>query len=128
MLVPRDCVEAAPRPSVWSGLGQRRASAPHADDDGALDPTLARLSFKHLLYLRALVAERSVAGAARRMNVSPSSMSGALARLQRAFGDPILLPHEGGPRAATPLARQLALCIDQMVDSLGCSQRNGFKG
>lgn len=65
------------------------------------------MSFQHLVFLRALVVEKSVSKAARRMNVSQSSMSSALARLRRAFGDPILT-RRGNSSEPTPLAMHIA--------------------
>ncbi|RZL30801.1 MAG: LysR family transcriptional regulator, partial [Rubrivivax sp.] len=44
-----------------------------------------------LLTLDALLAEGSVAGAARRLRLSPSAMSRSLARLRAATGDPLLV-------------------------------------
>ena len=44
-----------------------------------------------LVALDALLAERSVARAAARLNLSPSATSDALARLREHFGDPLLL-------------------------------------
>ena len=44
-----------------------------------------------LITLEALLAEGSVAGAARRLQLSPSAMSRALARLRKVTGDPLLV-------------------------------------
>lgn len=69
-----------------------------------------------LLTLDALLTEGSVAGAARRLRLSPSAMSRSLARLREATGDPLLVRAGRGlvpsPRALelreriTPLVRE----------------------
>jgi len=45
--------------------------------------------FNLLITLDVLLSEGSVAGAARRLRLSPSAMSRALARLREVTGDPI---------------------------------------
>lgn len=55
-----------------------------------------------LLTLDVLLAEGSVAHAARRLRLSPSAMSRALARLRRATGDPLLVRAGTWPRAHAP--------------------------
>lgn len=47
--------------------------------------------FNLLVALDVLLAEASVAGAARRLNLSPSAMSRTLSRLREVTGDPILV-------------------------------------
>ncbi len=59
-----------------------------------------------LLTLEALLAEGSVAGAARRLRLSPSAMSRSLARLRAATGDPLLVR---AGRSLVPSPRALAL-------------------
>lgn len=59
-----------------------------------------------LFTLDALLAEGSVAGAARRLRLSPSAMSRALARLREATGDPLLVR---AGRGLVPSPRALAL-------------------
>lgn len=59
-----------------------------------------------LLTLDALLAEGSVAGAARRLRLSPSAMSRSLARLREATGDPLLVR---AGRGLVPSPRALAL-------------------
>ena len=53
--------------------------------------SLARPDLNLLFTLDALLAEGSVARAARRLHLSPSAMSRALARLREATGDPLLV-------------------------------------
>jgi len=60
-----------------------------------------------LLALDALLTERSVTGAARRLGLSPSAMSRTLARLRRATGDPLLV-QAGRSLAPTPYAEELS--------------------
>ncbi|MCD4482945.1 LysR family transcriptional regulator [Chromobacterium vaccinii] len=59
-----------------------------------------------LITLNALLAEGSVAGAARRLGLSPSAMSRALARLRATMGDPLLVR---AGRGLVPTPRALAL-------------------
>ncbi len=68
-------------------------------DDGDVDLNL-------LVALDALLAEGSVAGAARRLGLSSSAMSRALARLRSATGDPLLV-RAGRGMAPTPRAAEL---------------------
>jgi DNA-binding transcriptional LysR family regulator len=60
-----------------------------------------------LISLDALLAERSVTGAARRLGLSPSAMSRTLARLRRATGDPLLV-QAGRTLVPTPYAEELS--------------------
>jgi DNA-binding transcriptional LysR family regulator len=59
-----------------------------------------------LVTLDALLAEGSVAGAARRLRLSPSAMSRALARLRETTGDPLLV-RAGRGLVPTPRAQEL---------------------
>ncbi|CAN5513639.1 LysR family transcriptional regulator [soil metagenome] len=59
-----------------------------------------------LVTLDALLAEGSVAGAARRLRLSPSAMSRALSRLRETTGDPLLVR---AGRGLTPTPRAIAL-------------------
>lgn len=60
-----------------------------------------------LVALDALLAERSVTGAARRLGLSPSAMSRTLARLRRATGDQLLV-QAGRSLVPTPHAEELS--------------------
>lgn len=60
-----------------------------------------------LITLDALLAEGSVAGAAKRLRLSASAMSRALARLRETTGDPLLVR---AGRGLVPTPRALALC------------------
>ncbi len=59
-----------------------------------------------LVALDALLRERSVTNAGRRVHLSQSAMSGALARLRHAFNDELLVSGRGG-MSLTPLAESL---------------------
>ncbi len=67
---------------------------------------MSRPDLNMLFTLDALLAEGSVARAARRLQLSPSAMSRALARLRDATGDPLLV-RAGRDMVATPRALEL---------------------
>jgi DNA-binding transcriptional LysR family regulator len=69
-----------------------------------------------LLTLDVLLAEGSVAGAARRLRLSPSAMSRALARLRATTGDPLLV-RAGRGLVPTPRALELREQVGQLVQS-----------
>lgn len=70
--------------------------------------------FNLLLTLDALLAEGSVARAARRLRLSPSAMSRALARLRETTGDPLLV-RAGRGLVATPRALELREQVGRLV-------------
>ncbi|MGO4700119.1 LysR family transcriptional regulator [Dyella sp. 2RAB6] len=67
-----------------------------------------------LVTLNVLLAEGSVARAARRLRLSPSAMSRALARLREATGDPLLV-RAGRGLVPTPRALELREQVGQLV-------------
>jgi DNA-binding transcriptional LysR family regulator len=67
---------------------------------------MTRPDLNQLVTLEALLAEGSVVGAARRLRLSPSAMSRALARLRETMGDPLLVR---AGRGLVPTPRALAL-------------------
>src|ERR1700756_162994 len=67
-----------------------------------------------LVTLDVLLAEGSVARAARRLRLSPSAMSRALARLRETTGDPLLV-RAGRGLAPTPRALALRARVGQLV-------------
>jgi DNA-binding transcriptional LysR family regulator len=67
-----------------------------------------------LVTLDVLLAEGSVARAARRLRLSPSAMSRALARLREATGDPLLV-RAGRGLVPTPRALELRGRVGQLV-------------
>lgn len=68
-----------------------------------------------LVTLDVLLAEGSVARAARRLRLSPSAMSRALARLRETTGDPLLV-RAGRGLVATPRALALRQRVGQLVE------------
>jgi LysR family nod box-dependent transcriptional activator len=78
-----------------------------SDDDGDdLPVQLSSVDLNVLVALDALLAERSVTRAARRVGLSQPGMSNALGRLRRMFGDPLLV-REGATSVLTPRAESL---------------------
>ena len=69
--------------------------------------SLSSLDLNLLLVLDTVLAERSVARAARRLHVTPSAVSNALARLRAALDDP-LISRSGRGIVPTPRAAALA--------------------
>lgn len=67
-----------------------------------------------LVVLDVLLAEGSVASAARRLRLSPSAMSRALARLRETTGDPLLI-RAGRGMVASPRALELRERVSQLV-------------
>ena len=67
-----------------------------------------------LIALDALLSEKSVTNAGRRVHLSQSAMSGVLARLRAAFKDELLVPSRGG-MALTPLAEELATPVRDLL-------------
>ncbi len=68
-----------------------------------------------LLTLDVLLSEGSVAGAARRLRLSPSAMSRALSRLREATGDPLLV-RAGRGLVPTPRAMELRGQVGPLVE------------
>ncbi len=64
--------------------------------------------FNLLVALDVLLAEASVAGAARRLNLSTSAMSRTLSRLREVTGDPILVPTTDVSRAPAPRSKLIS--------------------
>jgi len=72
--------------------------------------------FNLLVTLDVLLAEGSVARAARRLRLSPSAMSRALARLRETTGDPLLV-RAGRGLVPTPRALELRERVSQLVQA-----------
>jgi DNA-binding transcriptional LysR family regulator len=83
---------------------------------------LARPDLNLLFTLDVLLAEGSVARAARRLHLSPSAMSRALARLREATGDPLLV-RAGRGLVASPRALELRDAIGQLVQDAEAALR-----
>lgn len=75
-----------------------------------------------LLTLDALLAEGSVAGAARRLRLSPSAMSRSLARLRETTGDPLLV-RAGRGLVPSPRALELRERIGPLVQEAQATLR-----
>lgn len=75
-----------------------------------------------LLTLDALLAEGSVARAARRLRLSPSAMSRALARLREATGDPLLV-RAGRGLVPSPRAIELRARVGALVQEAQAALR-----
>ena len=75
---------------------------------------MARPDLNLLFTLDVLLAEGSVARAARRLRLSPSAMSRALARLRKATGDPLLV-RAGRGLVASPRALELRERVGGLV-------------
>ena len=73
--------------------------------------------FNLLITLDVLLAEGSVARAAKRLRLSPSAMSRALARLRETTGDPLLV-RAGRGLVATPRALELRERVSQLVQDV----------
>ena len=87
---------------------------------------LARPDLNLLFTLDVLLAEGSVARAARRLHLSPSAMSRALARLREATGDPLLV-RAGRGMVASPRALKLRDSISQLVQDAEAALRPAGK-
>jgi DNA-binding transcriptional LysR family regulator len=75
---------------------------------------MANTDLNLLTALDALLAEGSVAGAARRLGLSPSAMSRTLARLRSATGDPLLV-RAGRGMVPTPHAIELRSRVGELT-------------
>lgn len=86
--------------------------------------SLANLDLNLLLTLDAVLAERSVARASRRLHVTPSAISNALARLRGALGDP-LVTRRGRGIVPTPRALELQPVIARVLRELDAAVHGG---
>ncbi|GAO01557.1 LysR family transcriptional regulator [Anaeromyxobacter sp. PSR-1] len=86
--------------------------------------SLSALDLNLLLVLDTVLAERSVAAAARRLHVTPSAVSNALARLRAALGDPLLV-RRGRGIVPTPRAAELAPVLAGALRDLGAALHGG---
>jgi DNA-binding transcriptional LysR family regulator len=83
--------------------------------DAAWTDAMPRPDLNLLVTLDVLLAEGSVARAARRLRLSPSAMSRALARLRKSTGDPLLV-RAGRGLVPSPRALELRERVGQLVD------------
>jgi len=86
---------------------------------------MKQLNFLHLVYLRALIEERSVTRAAEHMGIGQPAMSSALSKLRLIFSDPLLTSTRNGmeptPRALELM--RLSMQISALVEGRGVSQQ-----
>ncbi len=75
---------------------------------------LAPLDLNLLVVLDAVLRERSVARAARRLHVTPSAISNSLARLRAELGDPLVI-RSGRGIVPTPRASELAPLLERAL-------------
>ncbi|MFJ1845999.1 LysR family transcriptional regulator [Streptomyces sp. NPDC088146] len=75
---------------------------------------LRSLNLNLLLHLDALLSQRSVSGAAEKLELSQPTVSSALARLRRHFGDPLLV-RQGNGYELTPLAVNLRPLVSDAI-------------
>ncbi|MET3130700.1 DNA-binding transcriptional LysR family regulator [Oxalobacteraceae bacterium GrIS 1.11] len=94
----------------------------HAGNKLRYTPGMSTPDFNLLITLDALLAEGSVARAARRLRLSPSAMSRALARLRATTGDPLLV-RAGRGLVATPRALELRERVSQLVQDAEAALR-----
>jgi DNA-binding transcriptional LysR family regulator len=87
---------------------------------------MARPDLNLLFTLDVLLAEGSVARAARRLRLSPSAMSRALARLRVATGDPLLV-RAGRGLVSSPRALELRERVSQLVHDAEAALRPASK-
>ena len=87
---------------------------------------MARPDLNLLFTLDVLLAEGSVARAARRLRLSPSAMSRALARLREATGDPLLV-RAGRSLVPSPRALELRERVGQLVHEAEAALRPADK-
>lgn len=87
---------------------------------------MVRPDLNLLFTLDVLLAEGSVAGAARRLKLSPSAMSRALTRLREATGDPLLV-RAGRGMVASPRALELRDSVSQLVHDAEAALRPASK-
>jgi DNA-binding transcriptional LysR family regulator len=78
---------------------------------------LHRIDLNLLVVFEALMLEGSVAGAAVKLNKTPSAVSHALARLREQVGDPLMVK-VGGRMQASPFALQLIEDIQPILRSI----------
>ncbi len=88
---------------------------------------LRRVDLNLLVAFDALMAERSVTGAAIRMSVTQSAMSASLARLRALLDDPVL-ERSGRRMLVTPLAEAMTARVREILDEVRSvlAARSGF--
>ena len=103
------CARMMPR-QVHDGSADHRGTTVGQEEGRVVDWNL-------IPTLEALLAERSVSRAARRLGLSQPAVSNALARLRRQFGDELLV-RRGSNYELTPLAEHLAKATQDAVEAV----------
>lgn len=85
---------------------------------------LSAIDLNLLWVLHAVLSERSVAGAARRLHVTPPAVSNALSRLRGALGDPLLV-RSGRGLVPTPRALELGPVLARGFGEFEAALRGG---
>lgn len=85
---------------------------------------LANLDLNLFVVLHTVLEEASATRAARRLNVTQSAVSNALARLRVLLGDPLVV-RRGRGLVATPRAAELAPIVADVIARLGTAVENG---
>src|SRR5690348_5976207 len=120
--------QSAPRQSGLRDSGDGRSNAGLIWGAGkramATAVSLSGFDLNLLLVLDAVLAEGSVAKAARRLHVTPSAVSNALARLRITLGDP-LLTRKGRGIVPTPRALELGPLLAKGLRDLHDAVRAG---
>ena len=83
---------------------------------------MSRPDLNLLVTLDVLLAEGSIARAAKRLRLSPSAMSRAMARLRETTGDPLLV-RAGRSLVPTPRALELRERVGQLVQDAEAALR-----
>ena len=81
------------------------------------DVDLTQVNLNLLVYLDALLTEKSVTRAAHRLGITQSAMSHNLRQLREIFGDPLLVRGKGGMQP-TPRAEELVVPLRSGLQSL----------
>ena len=89
-------------------------------------PPVARINFKHLRYFHEVVKEGSVAGAARRLHVTPQTVSSQVRSLERALGRPLF--ERLGRRMTLTTDGEVALDYAESIFALGAELRSVMSG
>jgi DNA-binding transcriptional LysR family regulator len=79
--------------------------------------SLSQVDLNLLVVLETVLAERSVARAARRLHVTPSAISNSLARLRQALGDPLVV-RSGRGIVPTPRASALVPSLSRALGEI----------
>lgn len=78
---------------------------------------LSRISMKHLIILHVMLDTLSVTDCAKRLCVSPSSVSKTLSQLRETLNDELFY-RNGNRLVSTPLARRLGPTVHQMISDM----------